>query len=327
MRNALMAAALGMVVAACGPGGAQTAPQAVAPAPEDRGGQVDREGDGQGYSAREALPDWFDCLREEGGLVIAAHRGGPAPGYPENALETLQRGADAGLYMFEVDVAETADGEPFLLHDDMLERTTTGEGRAAERDWDEIAGLRLVDNDGRVTGFAPPRLADALEWAVAEGVVLELDAKRSASYETMVETVRAAGAGDHVILISYTAGQARALNRAAPEMMLTADAFSGDDVDELRRSGIDPRRLIAWTGNEQPDPRAFAALRAVGVEPAFGTLGRAGERLDDAWRADGDLSEYVALAEDGVVLIATDAPLEVAAALSGDERAFAACGR
>lgn len=276
---------------------------------------------------RAALPVWFDCLRESGGLVIAAHRGGPAPGYPENALETLQRGAGAGLYMFEVDVAETADGVQFLLHDDMLERTTTGEGRAADKTWDEISGLRLIDNDGEATRFHPPRLADVLDWAVAKGVVLELDAKRSASYDTMIDAVRDAGAQDNVILISYTQGQARALARLAPDMMLTADARGRDDIAALVRAGVDPSRLIAWTGNERTDTAAWAALRAEGVEPAFGTLGRAGERLDDAWRADGDLSEYVALAEDGVVLIATDAPVDVAAALSADETAFSACGR
>ena len=38
------------------------------------------------------LPAYFDCVRENRGLLIAAHRGGPAPGYPENTLETLQHG-------------------------------------------------------------------------------------------------------------------------------------------------------------------------------------------------------------------------------------------
>ncbi len=315
MRNMIgaMIFATGIGLAACQPAGSE-APADDAPVAE--------AGD-----TRATLPDWFDCLRESGGLVIAAHRGGPASGFPENALETLQRGANAGLYMFEVDVAETADGVQFLLHDDMLARTTTGKGRAADMDWDEISGLRLIDNDGRTTRFHPPRLADVLEWAVSQGVVLELDAKSSASYETMISAVRAAGAQDHVILISYTQGQARALARLAPQMMLTADARGRGDIAALERAGIDPRHLIAWTGNERTDPTAWAALRAEGVEPAFGTLGRAGERLDDAWRADGDLSEYVTLAEQGVVLIATDAPLDVAAALKADEAAFRACGR
>mgnify|MGYP006267256017 CR=1 FL=1 len=321
LTGGVIAAALGL--AGCGSegrSGEDTRPTQTVSTPATEPGGADP-------APRPALPDWFDCLRREEALVIAAHRGGPAPGYPENALETLQRGAEAGLYLFEVDVAESADGVQFLMHDDTLSRTTTGSGRVADTQWAQIEDLRLVDRDGEVTEFTPPRLADLLDWAVAQNVVIELDAKRSASYETMVETVRAAGASDHVILISYTEGQARALNGHAPEMMLTADALNGADIEALAVAGIDRDRLIAWTGNESPAPQTWAALRAEGVEPAFGTLGRPGDRLDDAWRADGDLSEYAGLAEDGVVLLATDAPLDVAAALRADDRAFAACGR
>ena len=79
-------------------------------------------------SARMPLPDYFDCLRENGGVVIAAHRGGPAPGYPENAIETMQFNFDNGVRIFEIDVAETRDGVLTLMHDDRLNRTTTGRG-------------------------------------------------------------------------------------------------------------------------------------------------------------------------------------------------------
>ena len=37
------------------------------------------------------LPALFDCLRETGALAISAHRGGPAPGFPENAIEKIGR--------------------------------------------------------------------------------------------------------------------------------------------------------------------------------------------------------------------------------------------
>src|SRR5690606_11516563 len=56
---------------------------------------------GQPSSATPALPAgaaslapsdlgaFFDCLRTSGHAVVAAHRGGPTPGYAENAIETM----------------------------------------------------------------------------------------------------------------------------------------------------------------------------------------------------------------------------------------------
>ncbi|HRX75411.1 MAG TPA: glycerophosphodiester phosphodiesterase, partial [Hyphomonas sp.] len=68
-------------------------------------------------------------------------------------------------------------------------------------------------------------------------------------------------------------------------------------------------------------------LEQVGVEPAFGTLGHAGERLDDQYLADGDASEYDDLAADGLVLLATDEPYRVADLIAADDVGREACGR
>lgn len=278
-------------------------------------------------SALMPIADWMDCLREEGGLAIAAHRGGPGPGYPENALETMQRGLDAGLTVFEVDVAESRDGVLFLLHDRTLGRTTTGDGPVVDTDWETIAALRLQDRAGTVSDFSPPKLSDVLLWAVENDAIVELDRKSSTSFRNIVTAVRAAGAENHTILITYNDREAGEVARLAPDMVMTASAYGARDIARLAQSGVKPENLIAWTGTSDPDPAAFERLRAEGVEPAFGTLGRPGQRLDDEWLADGDASEFQDLVDAGVVLLATDAPLEVAAALDADDVAASACPR
>jgi glycerophosphoryl diester phosphodiesterase len=75
---------------------------------------------------------------------------------------------------------------------------------------------------------------------------------------------------------------------------------------EAARKVIDPRRILGWTGTDHPEIRPFAILRAAGIEPIFGTLGRPGERLDDVYLADGNPSEYGELVRAGVVMIASD---------------------
>ncbi|MDJ0922678.1 MAG: glycerophosphodiester phosphodiesterase family protein [Henriciella sp.] len=272
------------------------------------------------------LPTFFNCVREQGGMVIASHRGGPAPGYPENGLETLEYARLNATPIHEIDVAESRDGVLFLLHDNSLGRTTTGNGQVADTDWDEIANLNLVDNDGKITPFTPPKLSDVLLWAKQTGAVVELDKKRTTSYRNIISHVRAAGAEQNVILISYNDQQAIEIARLAPDLMMTASVNSPEHQAELEAAGVDMTKVIAWTGTSNPNDRAWAALGRRGIESAFGTLGRPGDRLDDTYIADGDLSEFQALADGGLHLLATDEVYAVADYLSADEIALERCG-
>ena len=69
-----------------------------------------------------------------------AHRGAGKLA-PENTLSAFRLGARYGYRMLECDVRLSADGVPFLLHDDDLDRTTDGHGPAGDRSWADLAGL------------------------------------------------------------------------------------------------------------------------------------------------------------------------------------------
>lgn len=71
---------------------------------------------------------------------VVAHRGGGSLA-PENTLAAFATGAHHGQRMVEFDVKLSADGVPFLLHDDTLERTTNGAGEAGALRFDELARL------------------------------------------------------------------------------------------------------------------------------------------------------------------------------------------
>lgn len=271
------------------------------------------------------LPAFFDCVRETGGVLIASHRGGPAPGYPENAIETLQYGMDQGLIIHEIDVAESRDGVLFLMHDRSLGRTTTGDGPVADTDWATIQTLNLKDNSGAITDFTPPALSDVLLWAKATGSLVELDKKPTTSFRNIISHVRAAGAENNVLLITYTDQQAIEVARLAPDLMMTAGLNSRSHQNELEAAGVNFDHVVAWMGISNPNTRAFEAIGNRGIETAFGTLGRPGERLDDLYLADGDPSEFQELVDGGLTLLATDEPYQVAAALSDDDGVRETC--
>ena len=72
--------------------------------------------------------------------AIVGHRGAAA-GAPENTLESLRLAADQGAAMVEFDVKLTSDGALILMHDEDLDRTTTGRGPVAATALADIRGL------------------------------------------------------------------------------------------------------------------------------------------------------------------------------------------
>lgn len=322
MRRLLLAASI-LALAACGEAADPTATASTDPVSPAPASQSASQGASQAASA--PLSQRLDCLREAGGAVVIGHRGGPTRDYPENAIETLERTLRAGVRAMEIDIAQTSDGHLVLMHDDDLERTTTGSGLVADRTLADLQALRL-ETYSTLTDYRIPTLADALEWAVRNNALLELDKKRSTEYAPVIAAVRAAGAENNVIVITYTDAQAAEVHRLAPELVITATITNAAQLDRLIASGVKPEHLLAWTGTAEPDPALWRTLQARGVESIFGTVGRRGERFDDIYWEDDDGSEYGDLIAGGASLVVTGLSDKVARQLAPEIAKARACG-
>ena len=87
-------------------------------------------------------------------VMIFGHRG--APGYPrqgENTIASFKKALQCGANGVEFDVRRCADGQLVVIHDETIDRTTTGRGRVADLTYDE---LRQFD-----AGFGEPVRAGA----------------------------------------------------------------------------------------------------------------------------------------------------------------------
>lgn len=261
------------------------------------------------------LSAMLDCFEAAGQTLVSAHRGGPAPGLPENAIPTMDALLMAAPAIMEVDVGQSRDGVLFLLHDDRLERTTTGSGEAAAQDWATLGGLKLRDNWGWVTPYAIPRLSEALTWAKGR-TVMQIDFKRSADIGKVVAEIRAAGMANSVILIAYSVEQAASLHRAAPEMLISVSVDGPEDVAALKAAGIPEERMVAFTGTRLPRPELYRELDRQNIEVIFGTLGRPPRSIDAVIDRYGMDERYAELGKEGVDILATDRPREAAAALA-----------
>jgi glycerophosphoryl diester phosphodiesterase len=72
---------------------------------------------------------------------VIGHRGA-ALAAPENTLESFREAAKQGAKWVEFDVGLSADGQCFVLHDDTLDRTTSGKGPAHLK---TVAELKTLD--------------------------------------------------------------------------------------------------------------------------------------------------------------------------------------
>lgn len=275
------------------------------------------------------LEEYLDCLSRERVTLVSAHRGGPAPGYPANAIATFAHTFARAPVMLEVDVQQAADGELVLLHDGDLGRRTTCDGPVDEATWPALQACRLRDMNGRTTDHHVSRLADALAWSEGR-TVLQLDIKRSVSYERLIEEVRLADAEDRVILITYSVAAASRLARLAPDLIISAPVDSLGELGTLRNRQVDPDQLVAWTGTERTNPALYDQLDARDIPVVFGTLGRRDSSIDGAIARSGEEGRYRDIAADGVDILGTDRPVEAYDALFEDRdpsQALQACRR
>ncbi|WP_291259505.1 glycerophosphodiester phosphodiesterase [Fusobacterium sp.] len=69
-----------------------------------------------------------------------AHRGFSGR-YPENTMLAFQKAVEIGVDGIELDVQLTKDGIPIIIHDETLDRTTTGQGYVIDFTYDELLKL------------------------------------------------------------------------------------------------------------------------------------------------------------------------------------------
>lgn len=221
-----------------------------------------------------------------------AHRGAGKLA-PENTLAAMREGYAHGYRMVEFDVKLAADGVPFLLHDDTLDRTTNGAGRADALTWAELSRLDAGSwHSAAYAGEPLPTLFAIARWAIANEVACNIEIKPLSGREHdtgAAVALHAAslwrGASVPPLLSSFAEEALRAARAAVPELprallfeevppdwaerlalldcgALVAD-WRGLDADLVaagRRSG---HRVLTYTVN---DPQRVAALTSWGVD-------------------------------------------------------------
>ncbi len=152
---------------------------------------------------------------------IIAHRCGGAL-TPENTLVGLRLAARLGCRGVEFDAMLAADGVPVLIHDETLERTTSGRGRVAETDSAQLTRLDAGSRHHAAFAAEPlPTLDETLRLCAALGLWANVEIKPSAGREAETGRIvarHAAAAGCPGVLSSFSPEALHAAAAEAPEL-------------------------------------------------------------------------------------------------------------
>ncbi|MDX2073905.1 MAG: glycerophosphodiester phosphodiesterase family protein [Alphaproteobacteria bacterium] len=208
------------------------------------------------------------------------HRG--ACGHaPENTLASFRRAIEMGVDGIEFDIQLSKDGEPVVIHDESLERTTSGSGNVADFTYAELQKFDAGN------GEKIPHLNDV--FALADKrceLLIELKCDAVAVVEKIIRAQVAKGwKYEQLPVLSFNHFWLQDIRRINPEILTCASfeaipvslAAIGSEagagiigpyvgaitqalVDDAHARGM---KVVTWTANT---PEQIAAAKALGVD-------------------------------------------------------------
>lgn len=237
--------------------------------------------------------------------MISSHRGGgDIQGYPENCIESFEYLSSKIPNIIECDIEITKDSVLMMMHDNSLDRTTTGKGKIIEKNWDEIKDLKLKDNAGTLTTFKIPKLEEVLKWGKNK-VIFGLDVKRNTPYEKVVAMVKKLHAQDYCMIIVYDEKQAKKVHDLDPSLMISVTVRDLKEYERHQQAGVPDKNMVAFIGTREPNKEFNDFLHKKGICTILGTLGN----LDKMAIAKGD-HLYKGFVNNGADILSTDRMFE-----------------
>ncbi|WP_198555310.1 glycerophosphodiester phosphodiesterase family protein [Siphonobacter sp. SORGH_AS_0500] len=106
-------------------------------------------------------------------VLVVAHRGDWRYA-PENSVLSLQHAIELGVDVVEIDLKKSKDGVLILLHDEKLDRTTTGHGKPSDYTWEELQKFTLKNEHGGPTRQKIMTFEDCMQRAKGK-VMINID--------------------------------------------------------------------------------------------------------------------------------------------------------
>lgn len=242
--------------------------------------------------------------------IISGHRGGTVAGYPENCIGTFENTLKHTPAFFEIDPRLTKDSVVVILHDDTLDRTTTGKGKLSNYTYAELQKFRLKDPQGNVTDYKIPTLKEVILWSKGK-TMLNLDHK-DVPLEMTAKILKECK-NDMIMLTVHNAKQAKFYVDDNPNHMLSAFVLTKEAFYTYEKAGVPWKNMIAYIGptNKPENKELQDLLHAKGVMCMISAAPTYDKLKDPAARAK-NYRETFTMGSD---ILESDLPIDVAEAI------------
>ncbi len=242
--------------------------------------------------------------------LISAHRGGPTKGFPENCTPTFAHTITFNPSIIETDIALSKDSILVMMHDNTLDRTTTGTGKIGDYTYKELQEFYLEDTEGNPTLFKIETLDQVLLWG-RDKVIFTLDIKKGVPMRMIVDAIRRNKSEKYATIITYNANQAAEVAKLAPDLMISVSARGKEDIERMEALGVKADKMIAFVGTSEPKSEVYQYLKSRKIASILGTMGN----IDKGAKANGD-ELYYKLIENGANFLSSDRTVESGKQLS-----------
>ena len=249
-------------------------------------------------------------------VMIFAHRG-HWRNSAENSIQAYQDCIDAGLDGIEVDLQMTSDSVLIVMHDDTLDRTTTGTGLVIDHTWSEIRELSLLSPIGVVTRQKVPTFEEVLllakdkiliqvdKWKPYAAQVMALARKHDCERQIIIRTTdkksvnaeRYGNLFDNVIFMP---------------VLVCKGAPDNDKLDDFMTNYHTPAISLSFTSDDFPVLERIPEIHQAGYRVWLNSLWDTFNAGHDDERAVTDPDgSYGWLLDKGADIIFTDHPMQL----------------
>ncbi len=217
--------------------------------------------------------------------------------YPENTMLAFQKAIECGVAGIELDVQFSRDGELVIIHDESLDRTTTGTGWVRDYTLEELKKLDASFKFAGQYGINPiPTLDEYLAYVKNYDIVTNIELKTGiCEYpgieEAVLQCVRKHNISEKIIISSFNHFSVMRMKDLAPDLksgflfdcwILDPGRYvsshgircyhpehhnlTPDIVRDAKEYGLE---INTWTVNTLED---FKRLESLGVDVAIGNF-------------------------------------------------------
>ncbi|MDB2370738.1 glycerophosphodiester phosphodiesterase family protein [Gammaproteobacteria bacterium] len=148
----------------------------------------------------------------QSGVSISAHRGGSEEA-PENTLESFSYAIGLGSSYIETDVQLSADGIPYIFHDDNLSRLLNMEVKFNSLHSDQIEKLKLFES------YQIPKLETAL--TQFPNALFQIDLKTDEVALPAMKVIENLNAFDRICIASFSSNRLQKVRKKFPDTCLS----------------------------------------------------------------------------------------------------------